>query len=388
MFQFDDIRRLGDLETESKRVFVRADLDCPITSGGEVIEFSKVRAAAPTLRWLLERGVPTVVGAHLGALTKSKRRPSLEACGAELAGLLNADVLLPDENEGPLARKLVADLKPGQLVLLENLARDPGEAETSLDAARRLSEGFDVYVGDALPGTLSSSSLSLVPKLCAERVMGLRVESELTALHATLHGAGRSTWCVGGRFAQRHEVLRRALPYAHCIIVGAELSRPMLAARGHDVALDATETELVPRARTWLEQARDLGVEVILPSDLVAGNRSTPLTRSATRVPAGEAVLDLGQASVTRASAVLQQSARVLFLDHLGNGVDTATMALIEAAAAAENQTLLVNDELLDPARLFKERVPQVRYVSSSKSGMLALLCGQRVPALDALRMA
>jgi phosphoglycerate kinase len=388
MFQFDDIRRLSELELEEKRVFVRADFDCALTPSGELKDDSKLHAAVPTLRYLLERGVRTVVGGHLGPLGKSRRkRPSLDVCGERLADLLATEIYLPDENGGPLAQKLIAEQKPGTLILLENLARDAGEAEVSLEHAREQAKGFDVYVGDALPGTLETSSLSVLPKLCAERAMGLRLEAELIALRTVVDAPrGSTVWCIGGTFAERQRVLVGILPLAPVILPGAALAHILLAASGQTEHVAESDREFVPAARTWLEHARDHGAEVLLPSDFQCGSLSTPLPRRARELKHDEPVLDLGPASIARYQGALPKARHIVVLDELGALAQYSTAALLEAVVGSGRPSYVALDEE-QRGRAGARDWGGFGFVSTSKDGVLALLQRQRLAALDALRM-
>lgn len=389
MFQFNDIRRLSELELSGKRVFVRADLDCPVSVEGELTDTLKVDAAAPTLRHLIEAQIPTVVGAHLGPLGKSRRkRPSLEACGARLAELLGTEVILPEENTGPLTRKLIAELKPGNLLLLENLARDAGEAESSLEQGRELADGFDVYIGDALPGTLETTSLSVMPKLCPERAMGLCMETELVRLRTVVDAPrGTTVWCVGDSFAERQRLLNSILPLAPTVLVGARMAQIFLAANGSIDHISDAERDLVPAARTWLEQARDHGATVVLPSDLQCGSLTTPLPRRARDLRHDEAILDLGPDSIERYAEALPRASHVVVVDDMGLAAQHSTTELLQRVVRSGRPSYVALDEAQRAASRFTDWLA-FSFVSTSKPGVLALLQKQRLPALEALRHA
>jgi phosphoglycerate kinase len=388
MFQFDDIKRLSELDLAGKRVFVRADLDSPLTSSGELSDVLKVDAACKTLRQLIERGVAPVVGAHLGELSKGKRRrPSLEACALRLAEVLRTEIVLPEENTGPLAQKLITELKPGCVLLFENLARDVGEAEVSLEHGRELAKGFDVYVGDCLPGTLESTSLSVLPKLLSERAMGLQLETELVALRTVVDGPkGSSVWCIGGDFAQRQRVLSGILPFAPVILPGAALAQTLLAASGRTDIVAPSEQQYVPAARTWLEQARDHGARVLLPSDLLCGTASTPLPRRVRELKADETLLDLGPETLAQYEAAFERAGYAVVLDELGAVTQHSTGRILSAIVASGRPSYIALDAE-QRARARGVDWGAFGFVSTSKAGVLALLQRQRLPALDALRV-
>jgi phosphoglycerate kinase len=169
------LRTLTDLDVQGRRVFLRVDLDVPLTPARGVADPARLREALPTIRYLLERGARLVLGGHLGA---PKGRPvpelSLLPVGAYLAEALGREVLLTDEPVGDGARKVVADLREGEVALLENLRFAPGEETNDDGFARALAAYADVYVNDAF-STLHRNHASVValPRHLGERGIGL-----------------------------------------------------------------------------------------------------------------------------------------------------------------------------------------------------------------------
>jgi phosphoglycerate kinase len=387
MFQFNDILRLDQLDLTGKRVLVRCDLDDNAQDAALPTPDSKVATATATLRWLLDQGISPLVSGHWGR-PGARPRLSLEVAGARFAELLGAEVYLPEENNARLTSKLIAELKPGRLLLLENLSWEPGEFGNAEEFARRLVSGVDVFVSDALDPTLTAS-LSQAPKLCEQRGMGLRLEEELVQLkRALMSEPGRSVWCVGGSFAESAGLLRSALQLRSTILPGAALARTLLAASGRDVPLLDGESEWLPEARTWLQQAQSSDSRVLLPKDLACGSASAPLERNVRDLRPDEAVLDLGTQTVAEYSLALRNAEQVLFLDALGAGPQAlaSTQQLLQTTADSDALSYVVSGPGLRVSSLLAE--PQrLSFVSTSRAGVLALLNGQRVPALEALRI-
>jgi phosphoglycerate kinase len=271
--------------------------------------------------------------------------------------------------------------------MFENLAREAGEGDTSLEYGRELAAGFDVFVGDALPGTLETTSLSLLPKLCSERAMGLHLERELIALRTVVDAPrGSTVWCVGGTFAERERMLGSILPLAPTVFVGASLAQVLLTAAGISDSVSEAEFAQVPAARTWLEQARDHGAQIILPSDLACGSLQTPLPRRARELKPGEPVLDLGPDSIARFASLLPRAAHVVVLDELGLQSQHSTQHVLRAVVQSGRPSYVALDDE-QRARSRGTDFDAFGFVSTSKAGVLALLQRQRLPALEALRM-
>jgi phosphoglycerate kinase len=156
------IKSVKELPVEGKRVFVRVDFNVPLTPARGIADDARIRAALPTIQYLIEKGARIVLGSHLG---RPKGGPdpafSLEPVGARLAELIGKDVLLTDEPSGDGARKVVADLRDGQVALLENLRFNPGEEANDDGFAKTLAAYADVYVNDAF-GTAHRAHASTV----------------------------------------------------------------------------------------------------------------------------------------------------------------------------------------------------------------------------------
>lgn len=399
MIHLDEFHHLTDLEVENQRVFVRADLDAAVEADGTVLDDSKVQALVPTLKWLLERDALVVIGAHLGPLTRRPPRAlSLADSGARLAGYLDTELYMPDENLGPVTGKLLREQRSGHIVLLDNLAFDDGERERSSDYARELIAAHEVYVADGLFGELDAASLSWAPKFCQQRAIGLNLVHELSQLEQLLKThRGKACWCVGGRFSERLPVLRSAVERGADVVLGAGLALPLLAASGREVALDAEDEQRVSEARSWLARARDAGISVLLPSDVVCRSDGELLERQVTELRRGERVVDWGAQSLDAARAVLSRADSVLLLDPLGGPPEKdrahlrRTIELVESAASLPPGTvLLVNDLVFArdvlPA-LSAEQRSQLVGISTAKRGVLAYLCGKKSPSLEALRV-
>src|SRR5499427_8553305 len=182
------IRSVADLPVEGKRAFLRVDFNVPLTPARGVADDARIRASLPTIQHVLERGARLVVASHLG---RPKGGPdpqfSLEPVGARLAELLGRDVLLTDEPVGDGARKVVSDLRDGQVALLENLRFNPGEEANDDGFARQLASYADVYVNDAF-GTAhrAHASTAGMIRYVAEKGAGLLMLKEISFLSRLL----------------------------------------------------------------------------------------------------------------------------------------------------------------------------------------------------------
>jgi phosphoglycerate kinase len=396
MFHFDGLSRLEELDVSKQRVFVRADLDCPADAAGQISDDAKIRAALPTLRYLLDAGAQIVVGAHRGPLSgQADPKWSLEPCGARLAELLKAEVYLPEENSGPLLRKLVAELRPGGLVLLENLAFEPGEVNRDEGFARGLADGIDLYVADTLAGPWELASLSLMPRISRDRTLGLRTESELVAANRLLRTPpAQRVVVLGGTFAEQTELLNWSLRPGQTLIVGASLAATLLAASlpgAQGGSAGQVDARLLPEARDWLARARDAKVRVVLPRDVQVANQtfgSKPTFCNVSALTPSDRIVDLGPETLAEATELISKANAVLFAFELGTEpvYGTGTRTLLDGAARGAAFSLVCG---FSPSRFIGEAATQrLGFVSTANRTLLSIICGKPHAGLEQLRAA
>ena len=298
------LRSIVDLPIEGRRVFVRVDFNVPL-DGGKVTDDSRIRATLPTLKHALSRGARLVLASHLGR-PKGKADPkySLEPAGAKLAELLDVEVLFTDDCLSEAAGKIVGDLREGQVALLENLRFHPGEEQNDDGFARTLAKLADVYVNDAFGAAhRAHASMSALPRLVAERGVGLLMQAEVEALEKLRTGAPRPFVAVlgGAKVSDKLGVLEALVERVDALLIGGAMGNTFLAARGHDMGLSKIEGDKLALARSILQRAEERGVKVLLPSDVVVA-RSVDAAQGevvgATRVPNDAMALDIGPATV------------------------------------------------------------------------------------------
>jgi phosphoglycerate kinase len=312
------IRSVVELPVEGKRVFLRVDFNVPLTPSRGVADDARIRASLPTLRHLVERGARVVIGSHLG---RPKGGPdpaySLEPVGARLAELLGKDVLLTDEPVGDGARKVVSDLRDGQLALLENLRFHPGEEANDDVFARALASYADVYVNDAF-GTAHRAHASTVGMIrhVADKGAGLLLLKEIEFLSRLLGNVEKPYLAIigGAKVSDKIGVLEALAGRVDKMLIGGAMANTFLKAQGHKTGKSKVEEDKLPLARSFLKKVDERGVPVLLPRDVVAATsmdgegRVTPLAGLGPE----EMALDIGPETV-RGFADEIASARTIF---------------------------------------------------------------------------
>ena len=241
------IVHVEQLPVEGRRVFVRVDLNVPLTKDRKVSDDARIVAVLPTIRHLVERGARIVLGSHLGRPDgKVKPEYSLEPVAARLAELLATDVVLADEPVGDGARKVVSDLRDGQIALLENLRFDPGEEANDDAFARQLASYADVYVNDAF-GTAHrahASTAGMVPHV-AVRGAGYVMAKEIDVLSRLLGDVDRPYLAIvgGAKVSDKIEVLDALLERVDAIAIGGAMANTFLTAQGKQLGKSKVEAD-------------------------------------------------------------------------------------------------------------------------------------------------
>src|SRR5579859_545667 len=259
------IRSVRDLPIEQKRLFLRVDFNVPL-DGSTITDDSRIREALPTIKHALEHGARLVCASHLG---RPKKGPdpkySLEPCAERLAELLGIDVTLPEDCIGDAAKKVVYDLRAGQVCLLENLRFHPEEEKDDEGFSRELSQLADVYCDDAFGSVhRAHSSVHGLAKLYRDRGCGFLLEKEIASLGKVVTSPDKPYVAVlgGAKVSDKIAVVESLLERVSCLVIGGAMANTFLAARGNNMQKSLVESDKLALARSLLDKARERGVEV------------------------------------------------------------------------------------------------------------------------------
>ena len=328
-----------------RTVFLRSDLNVPLNERG-VADDTRIRAALPTLRRLLAAGARVVLASHLGR-PKGEPRPelSLRPVAARLAQLLGRGVSFCEKIVGETAKEAVAELRDGELLLLENLRFHPGETKNDPDFARALASLADVYVNDAF-GTAHrahASTVGMVQHL--ERVAAgdlLRVELEQLQV---VREPERPLLCLlgGAKVSDKIAVLEALAPHADVLAVGGAMAYTFLLAQGRATGASLVEPERVADALRVLEAAERAGRKVLLPTDHVVARKIAADAESeiTEEIPDGWIGVDIGPQSAARYAAEARRARTVFWngpmgvfeIDAFASGTEAVARAVAESGA-------------------------------------------------------
>jgi phosphoglycerate kinase len=389
-----ELRTVDQAEVAGKRVLVRNDFNVPLEDG-KVTDDLRVRAAVPTLRWLLDHGARVICCSHLGR-PKGKRDPkySLEPVRPVLAEHLGVEVPFVDDVGGDQARQAAESLGDGQVLLLQNLRYEPGEEKNDPELADRLAALAEVYVDDAF-GAAHRAHASVVG--VAERLdayAGYLLAGEVKELSRLLEDPERPFVAVlgGSKVSDKLAVLDNLLGRVDSLIVGGGMCFTFLAAQGHEIGDSLFEPDQVEAVRRLLETAASQGKPVLLPTDVVVAREvsedAEARTVPAQGIEAGWKGLDIGPETAKAFAAAVAEARTVFWNGPMGvfelAPFAAGTKAVAEAVAAASGYTVVGGG---DSAAALAELglADRVDHLSTGGGASLELLEGKTLPGVAAI---
>src|SRR3989338_4016609 len=267
------IKTIEDLSLKGKRVFIRCDFNVPLDAERNILDDTRIKATLPTIQYAISEGAHIILASHLGRPQGVPTKEfSLEPVGARLSQLLGQDVILADDCIGEAVIKVVDELNPGEIVLLENLRFNSAEKKNNPTFAHHLARIIDVYVNDAF-GVChrSDASVDALPKLIKERGCGLLVQKEIENLTRVLEHTERPYVAIigGAKVSDKIELLRNLIIKVDALLVGGALSYTLLRSQGVDVGASLVEENKMSFAHNLLEKAKIQHAKFILPVDHV-----------------------------------------------------------------------------------------------------------------------
>jgi phosphoglycerate kinase len=390
------IKSVKELPVEGKRVFVRVDFNVPLTPARGIADDARIRAALPTIQYLIEKGARIVLGSHLG---RPKGGPdpafSLEPVGARLAELIGKDVLLTDEPSGDGARKVVSDLRDGQVALLENLRFNPGEEQNDDGFAKTLASYADVYVNDAF-GTAHRAHASTVGmiKYVSHKGAGLLMLKEIDFLSRLLGEVEHPYVAVigGAKVSDKIEVLESLCTKVDKFLIGGAMANTFLKAQGKVLGKSKVEEDKLALARAFLKEAEKKNVAVLLPRDVVCGlglDDVNPKVVSVDAVPEGYMALDIGPETALGYADELARARTVFWNGPMGvfekKPYAAGTVGVAKALAGNKRALSVVGGG--DSAAAIEEAgvVDQISHLSTGGGASLEFVEGKTLPGIAAL---
>jgi phosphoglycerate kinase len=394
-----DLWTLDDLGLDTlkgKRVFVRVDFNVPLDADRKVLDATRLEEAVPTIRELTGAGAVVILASHLGR-PKGKPDPryTLQPVAEALSPLLGQDVRFAGDCVGPEVEALAHGMKPGEVVLLENLRFHAEEEKNDPGFADRLAALADVYVDDAFGSAhRAHASVVGVPERLAAKAAGRLLAREVAALGRLLGEPERPFAAIlgGAKVEGKIDTLENLLPRLDLLLLGGGMANTFLAAEGYELGSSLFEPDRLDVARDILARAKARGTEVLLPRDVVVtddlGNPGKIETVPADRIPAGLKAVDVGP-ETRKAFAAAIASARTLFWNGpLGvfekPPFDAGTREVARALAGCAGFSVIGGGETVAAVKQAGV-ADRIGHVSTGGGASLEFLAGKALPGVAVL---
>jgi phosphoglycerate kinase len=387
-----NILRMADLDLRGKRVLIREDLNVPVHDG-VVTSDARIRASLPTIQAAKQAGAAVLVMSHLGRPEEGvyAEEFSLAPIAQRLTELLGTKVRF-EKNwlDG-------VQCAPGEVVLLENVRFNKGEKKDKEELAKQMAALCDIYVMDAF-GTAHRAEASThgVVRFAKVACAGPLLTSELVALDAALKNPKRPLAAIvaGSKVSTKLTVLESLLSKVNMLVVGGGIANTFIAALGHPVGKSLHEADMIPIAKNLLERAKQLGVQVPLPTDVVVAKEFSAKAEADVKridqVAADEMILDIGPDTAERFAQLMQTVGTIVWngpvgvfeFDQFGEG----TRVLAQAIARSKAFSLAGGGDTLAAIEKYKVE-GDISYISTGGGAFLEFLEGKTLPAVAALEV-
>lgn len=388
-------KTVRDIDVKGKRVFCRVDFNVPL-DGTTVTDDTRIRAAIPTIKYLIENGAKVILASHLGRPTAdNKESLRMNPVAERLSELLGKPVAKTDEVVGPEVEAAVAKLQDGDVLLLENVRFEKGEKKNDPELAKAFASLADVYVNDAFGSAhrAHASTEGIANYLPA--VAGFLMEKELTVMAASLDNPKHPfTAIIGGaKVTDKIGVIENLLDKVDNLIVGGGLSYTFIKAKGYGIGKSLLDADKLDLAKKFMEQAKEKGVNFLTPVDAVVADEFSETANKKTvdidQIPDGWMGLDIGPKTVELFADAIKKSKLVVWNGPMGvfemDAYAKGTAEVAEALAEATDATTIIGGGDSAAAVEKFHLADKMSHISTGGGASLELMEGKVLPGVAAL---
>jgi phosphoglycerate kinase len=392
-------KTIRDIDVAGKRVLVRVDFNVPLDADLHITDDTRIKAALPTIQYLLDNGAAVILMSHLGRpkgeiVEKMRLTPIAE----RLSELLQFPVQTTADCIGPEAEAKAEALRPGQVLLLENLRFHKEEEKNNPDFARQLATLGEIYVNDAFGTAHRAHASTEGVTHYLPGVAGFLMEKEINYLGAALENPKRPFKAIvgGAKVSDKITVLERLISIADGILIGGGMANTFLKAEGYEIGDSLVEESKIDVARDLLQQAHEKNIEFLLPLDVVIADRFAADAEhkvvAKDQVTPGWRILDIGPATVDLFRRSLNNAQTIVWNGTLGvaemaafaKGTDATIDILTERTA--EGATTIIGGGDSAAAVEQANAAEKMAHVSTGGGASLEFLEGRVLPGVAALQ--
>ncbi|SEU22799.1 phosphoglycerate kinase [Paenibacillus sp. NFR01] len=387
-------KSVRDVEVQGKRVFVRVDFNVPLEDG-KITDDTRIRETLPTIKYLIENGAKVILASHLGRpkgqfVDSMRLTPAAE----RLSQLLGKPVAKADEAIGEAVKAQIAEMKDGDVLVLENVRFYPGEEKNDPELAKQFAELADLFVNDAFGAAHRAHASTEGIAHFLPAVSGLLMEKELSVLGKALSNPERPfTAIIGGsKVKDKIDVIDNLLTLADNVLIGGGLSYTFTKAQGYEIGNSLVDNEKLDVALEFIAKAEKLGKNFVLPVDVLVADKfgadaNTKIV-DVTEIPAGWEGLDIGPKTREIYADIIKNSKLVVWNGPMGvfeiDVFAEGTKAVAQACATTEGYTIIGGGDSAAAAEKF-QLAQEMDHISTGGGASLEFMEGKALPGVVAL---
>lgn len=387
-------KTMKDIDVKGARVFVRVDFNVPMESG-HITDDTRIRAALPTIEYLVAEGAKVILASHLGRPKgEVNEEMRLTAVGERLAELLNKPVKKLDESIGQAVEEAIAQMQEGDIVLLENVRFHKGEEKNDAALAESFAKLADVYVNDAFGAAHRAHATTEGIAKFIPAVSGFLMEKELDVLGKALSNPERPfTAIIGGaKVKDKIGVIENLLEKVDHLIIGGGLSFTFIKALGHNIGNSLVEEDKIDLAKSFIDKAKEKGVKLHMPVDAVLADAFSKDANTQTvaidAIPDGWMGLDIGPETAKNYADVIAKSKLIIWNGPMGvfemEKFANGTKTVAEAMAQTAGYTVIGGGDSAAAVEKFGVAA-KMDHISTGGGASLELMEGKELPGIIAL---
>jgi phosphoglycerate kinase len=382
--------RIDKVNVSGKKVLVRAPFDVPL-SGSKISDDSRIKSALPTINYLLDGGAAIVLISKLGRPDgKRVKSLSLGPVAKHLSKLIGRKIIFCSEAIGPKAEKAKNSLKPGEILLLENLRFYKGEEENDRHFAKKLAEGCEIFIFEDFPNAKNDhAGITGVAKLLPTYA-GLNFANEVENITKFFEKPAKPVVAVvgGAKISTKIDILKGIIEKVDVLILGGGMANTFLVAEGYDIGKSLYEEDYLDSAEEINRLCEDEGVELLLPDDVLVAKRVRAhvraLPKAVDEVNKNEIIVDIGPKSVAKFAEPLKFAGTIFWNGPIGiaeyRNFSKGTEAIAKIISASKSKSIIGGGDTVAALEGGKYRFD---FVSTGGGATLELVAGEKLPAVE-----
>ncbi len=390
-------KTINDIDLKGKKVIMRADFNVPLDENLEITDDTRIQAALPTIKKILDEGASLILMSHLGRpKSKDDKQFSLEPVAKELSKDLGIEVKFNPDTDvvGEVTKEAAKDLKPGEVLLLENTRYRPEETKNGKEFSKDLASLGEIYVNDAFGSAHRAHASTAGITDYLPGVSGYLIQKELDFMGKALENPERPLVAIlgGAKVSDKIDVINNFLDKVDTLIIGGGMAYTFLKAMGKEVGKSLLEEDKIDLAKDLIKKAKDKGVELVLPVDVTAAAEfdkdAEPVIYSVDEMPADMMGLDIGPETVDLFTDKIKDAKTVIWNGPMGvfemPAFAVGTNAIAKALAESDAISIIGGG---DSAAAVKQMgyADKMSHISTGGGASLEFMEGKVLPGIDVL---